>query len=92
MRVAGRAPARHHSLLSQPLDSLKVGRHAALIVHVCRMADAIVINKANTAPVGSIDKLREAAKRINPRATVSERASERVRGARCVLVTLWAVR
>ena len=36
----------------------------------CRMADAIVINKANTAPAGSVQKLKEAAKRINPHATV----------------------
>lgn len=35
-----------------------------------RMADAIVINKANTAPHGSIDKLKDAAEQINPRARV----------------------
>lgn len=34
------------------------------------MADAIVINKANTAPAGSIEKLKEAAARINPGAAV----------------------
>jgi hypothetical protein len=36
----------------------------------CRLADAIVINKANTAPEGSIEKIREAAARINPVAAV----------------------
>lgn len=36
-----------------------------------RMADAIVINKANTAPHGSIDKLKDAAEQINPGARVS---------------------
>ena len=34
------------------------------------MANAICINKANTAPEGSIEKLREAAARINPGAAV----------------------
>lgn len=36
----------------------------------CRLADAIVINKANTAPHGSIDKLKDAAEEINPGAKV----------------------
>ena len=36
----------------------------------CRMADAIVINKANTAPAGAVEKLKEAAAKINPGAAV----------------------
>ncbi|KAL4426373.1 hypothetical protein ABPG77_004667 [Micractinium sp. CCAP 211/92] len=61
---------------------------------VCfRMADAIVINKANTAPAGSIEKLREAAERINPGAAVYVTdsnivvdAPELVKGKRVVLI------
>ena len=38
-----------------------------------RMADVLVINKANTAPAGAVDKLRAAAARVNPRARVRGR-------------------
>lgn len=41
-----------------------------------RMADAIVINKANTAPAGSVEKLKEAASQLNPGAAVSERGGD----------------
>ena len=57
------------------------------------MADAIVINKANTAPEGSIEKIREAAARINPGAAVyvtdssiTVDAPELVKGKRVVLI------
>lgn len=61
---------------------------------VCfRMADVIVINKANTAPAGSIEKLREAAASINPRAAVYVTSSnivvdapDLVKGKRVVLI------
>lgn len=41
-----------------------------------RMADVIVINKANTAPEGSVDKLKEAAQKYNPKARVYVTDSE----------------
>ena len=47
----------------------------------CRMADAIVINKANTAPPGSIEKLQDAAEQINPRARVRGQIAARKRAA-----------
>lgn len=57
------------------------------------MADCIVINKANTAPEGSIDKIRGAAARINPGAAVyvtdssiAVDAPELVKGKRVVLI------
>ncbi|EFN59399.1 hypothetical protein CHLNCDRAFT_33851 [Chlorella variabilis] len=61
---------------------------------VCfRMADAIVINKANTAPAGAVEKLKEAAAKINPGAAVYVTdsdivvdAPELVKGKRVVLI------
>lgn len=50
------------------------------------MADAIVINKANTAPPGAVDKIREAAARINPSAAVRACLAHASLHARCALV------
>jgi predicted GTPase len=58
-----------------------------------RAADVILINKANTAPDGTIDQIRANAARANPRARVLVAASEvtaenpdRIRGKRVLLV------
>jgi predicted GTPase len=58
-----------------------------------RSADVIVINKANTAPAGSIDKIKAAAAKLNPKATVIVTNSEviadkpeLIKGKRCLVV------
>lgn len=56
------------------------------LVPLSRMADAIVINKANTAPPGAVDKIREAAARINPSAAVRACLAHASLHARCALV------